>query len=133
MKYFTRQEAEALIPELERIFTDIGLLADRAEAKAEAAGRLEGAGQNAAEIEIGKAQIRFLAEQIEALLGQIARLGALPKGVNPPLVDFPCRLKGRDVFLCWRAGEKKISSYHGVDEGFAGRRPLPPGQSSSAG
>lgn len=55
---------------------------------------------------------------------KIADLGAFPKGIDPALVDFPHRLSGKDVYLCWKLGDKRITHYHGVDEGFAGRRPL---------
>ncbi len=126
MKYFTVEQAEALIPEFERIFSDIAALADRAEAKAELAGRLEQSQGRPAELEIEKAQIRFLAGQIDALFQKIADTGALPKGYNPPLVDFPFRMDREEVYLCWSAGEKKISYYHGIEDGFTGRRPLPP-------
>ncbi|HVA65542.1 MAG TPA: DUF2203 domain-containing protein [Elusimicrobiota bacterium] len=128
MKYFTLKQAEDLIPDFEKIFSDIAALADRAEAKAESAGRLEQSQAKAAELEIEKAQIRFLAAQIDALFQKIADTGALPKGYNPPLVDFPFRLGRKEVYLCWSGGEKKIGYYHGIEEGFAGRHPLPSGR-----
>jgi hypothetical protein len=28
------------------------------------------------------------------------------------------------VLLCWKLGEEEIGYWHGVDEGFAGRKPL---------
>jgi hypothetical protein len=28
------------------------------------------------------------------------------------------------VLLCWHVGEDEIRFWHGVDEGFAGRKPL---------
>jgi hypothetical protein len=31
---------------------------------------------------------------------------------------------GREVYLCWKLGEKRIQYWHGLDEGFAGRKPL---------
>jgi hypothetical protein len=40
-------------------------------------------------------------------------------------VDFPCRWQGGEIYLCWREGEKRIEHFHGVEEGFAGRKPLP--------
>jgi hypothetical protein len=39
-------------------------------------------------------------------------------------VDFPARRKGEQVFLCWRLGEEEIRYWHGLQEGFAGRKPL---------
>ena len=41
------------------------------------------------------------------------------------LVDFPAEREGETVLLCWRVGEEEIGYWHGLEEGFAGRRPLP--------
>ena len=40
------------------------------------------------------------------------------------LVDFPHRRNGRVVNLCWKYGETTVAHWHGLDEGFANRRPL---------
>jgi hypothetical protein len=29
-----------------------------------------------------------------------------------------------DVHVCWELGEARIAYWHGVEEGFAGRKPL---------
>jgi hypothetical protein len=52
-------------------------------------------------------------------------LGAIVKDLDDGLVDFPA-LRGREeVLLCWRLGEDEVGHWHGLDEGFAGRKPLP--------
>ena len=38
------------------------------------------------------------------------------------LLDFPCLMDGREVFLCWRLGEPEVSFWHELDKGFAGRK-----------
>jgi hypothetical protein len=40
------------------------------------------------------------------------------------LVDFPSLLEGEEVCLCWKLGEERIAFWHGIEEGFAGRKPL---------
>ena len=30
-----------------------------------------------------------------------------------------------DILLCWKVGEPEVAFWHGVEEGFAGRKPLP--------
>lgn len=121
MKYWKLSEAEAMIPQLEAIFEEVAELAAQAQAKAAALQKARGAAEAALE----RAQLEFLASQTTERLQKIADLGAVPKGLEPALVDFPSRVEGRDAFLCWRLGEKRITHYHGFDEGFAGRRPLP--------
>ncbi|MEO8292670.1 MAG: DUF2203 domain-containing protein [Actinomycetota bacterium] len=40
------------------------------------------------------------------------------------LVDFPAEREGRIVFLCWRANEEGVTSWHEQDSGILGRKPL---------
>jgi hypothetical protein len=40
------------------------------------------------------------------------------------LIDFPALYQGREVLLCWKLGEDRIAFWHGVDEGFRGRKPI---------
>ena len=126
MKYFTLEEAEALIPELEKIYASIAGIASKAQAKAEAIKRLEDKEPGRiSEITIEKSQLQFLVNGVNDWLQKILDIGAFPKGLDPTLVDFPYRLGDKEVYLCWKWGEKKITYYHGFEEGFSGRRPLP--------
>jgi hypothetical protein len=126
MKYFTREEAEALIPELERIFEAVAELSAQAEVKAISVRRRRDEGDaDPAASAIERSQLQFLAQGINDWMQKIVELGALPKGVEPALVDFPGRIDGSDVYLCWRLGEKTLTFYHGMDEGFSNRRPIP--------
>lgn len=127
MRRFTVDEAEALIPDLEKLFDNIAELAAQAHAKSQKVGKLEsGKPEAAAEIALARSQTQFLTSQIEGKLQSILDLGAVPKGLDPALVDFPASLEGEDVFLCWKLGEKRITHFHGVEDGFSGRKPLPP-------
>jgi hypothetical protein len=126
MKYFSVEEAEALIPELERVFAAVAEIAAQAEAKAASLRRRDDAGEaDPASAAIERAQLQFLAHGADERLKRIVELGAVPKGVAPALVDFPHRLEGRDVYLCWRLGDKRLTHYHGFDEGFSERKVLP--------
>jgi len=125
VKYFSVEEAEALIPELERIFDTVAELAAKAQAKAEAVDRLERAKKaDPSQLAIEQSQLQFLTQAANEQLQSIVDLGAVPKGLEPALVDFPARVEGREAYLCWKLGEKAITHYHGVEEGFGGRKPL---------
>lgn len=125
MKRFTLEEAEALIPELEKIFETIADVAARAELKAQALRKRQDEGDlDPAAEAIERSQLQFLAQGLNDWLQRIVELGALPKGVEPALVDFPAVVEGREGYLCWKLGEKSITHWHGVDEGFSSRRPL---------
>jgi hypothetical protein len=63
-----------------------------------------------------------MAEAVEWL----QRLGVIVKDADRGLVDFPAlRENGEEVLLCWQVGEDEIAYWHGLEEGFAGRKPLP--------
>jgi hypothetical protein len=126
MKYFTRKQAEKAIPMLEKMLTTAEEIRAKAQSKTELIRVAErGSTIDVPAMVIEKAQIEFLAQCFQEVLQGIEKMGAVLKGLDPGLVDFPCRWEGQEIYLCWRQGEKRIESYHGLEEGFAGRKPLP--------
>jgi hypothetical protein len=77
------------------------------------------------------ARLRFdrdrLAESLRTSLEKIQSTGCLVKDLNIGLLDFPAILNNQEVYLCWRLGEERIRFWHRQDEGFAGRKPIEPG------
>ena len=68
---------------------------------------------------------RVKAEQrVRDALAEIDSIGVQVKDIDIGLLDFPCTVEGRTVLLCWKLGEKSITQWHGVEEGFAGRKPI---------
>lgn len=68
--------------------------------------------------------IEFLQIQAKGQIKGIHLKGAELKDIEQGLVDFPALLDGREVLLCWRQGEEDIRFYHGLEDGFRGRKPL---------
>ena len=62
--------------------------------------------------------------RIEAALAELADIGVVVKSIDAGLVDFPSLRKGEEVYLCWQLGEDDIRFYHGLADGFAGRKPI---------
>jgi hypothetical protein len=67
-----------------------------------------------------------LAEAIQAALERIQSTGCIVKDLEVGLLDFPARIDGEAVYLCWKLGEDRIRFYHRQDEGFSGRKPIDP-------
>jgi len=67
-----------------------------------------------------------LEEAIREALERIHSTGCIVKDFEVGLLDFPARMNGEEVYLCWRLGEDRIRFYHRQDEGFAGRKPIDP-------
>jgi hypothetical protein len=71
-----------------------------------------------------KDRIERLTAEMQRGLAAIAELGGVPKDLSLGLVDFLHLRNGREVNLCWKYGEREIRHWHGLDEGYAGRKPL---------
>jgi hypothetical protein len=65
------------------------------------------------------------AEALERCLSRIEELGVLVKDLDRGLIDFLALRGDEEVLLCWQVGEEQVAHWHGLEEGFAGRRPLP--------
>jgi hypothetical protein len=70
-------------------------------------------------------------EKVRAAVDQIEATGCQVKDIDLGLIDFPGRLNGEDVFWCWRLGEDRIRFWHRQSEGFAGRKPISPGDAGA--
>ncbi len=101
MPQFTRAQAEALLPTVRPLVEDLQ--------RRVAAYR--------------RRPTDPVAREIEALLREIAELGAELKDPDRGLIDFRSLMRGREVYLCWQLGEgDRISFWHDLETGFAGRK-----------
>lgn len=57
-------------------------------------------------------------------VAEIDATGVQVKDLDIGLLDFPCLVGEEIILLCWKLGEKGITHWHGVEEGFAGRKPI---------
>jgi hypothetical protein len=81
--------------------------------------------------DLGPSDLRETAEAIQRAADAINECvqilddaGVQVKSLEEGLLDFPSRRDDEDVFLCWKVGEERVAFWHGIDEGFAGRKPL---------
>ena len=129
-RYFTAEEAnEALLevrPLTEELVGHRRALVELQERQSAVTARIAGNGGNVEPHELEEVQAQ-LDEEVAGIARCVARIhevGALVKDLDEGLVDFPATRDGRDVLLCWRLGEDEIGFWHGLDEGFSGRKPL---------
>ena len=71
-----------------------------------------------------KAEREKAAQQVKDAVSEINSTGVQVKDLDIGLLDFPCMVDGHIILLCWRLGERSITHWHGVEEGFAGRKPI---------
>ena len=71
-----------------------------------------------------KVQREKAMQRVKDAMGEIDAMGVQVKDLDIGLLDFPCEVDSEIILLCWKLGEKDITHWHGVSEGFAGRKPI---------
>jgi hypothetical protein len=129
-KYFTLEEATALLPTIRPILERIIVLRARLErterdlVNLHWKARTNGHANHEGSFGDGQSARTDLMAEINAELVKIHDLGVELKDPALGLIDFPSLRGNTIVYLCWRLGERSISYWHDTDTGFAGRQPL---------
>lgn len=128
-KFFTADEANALLPVIQADLTMLQQIKHQFEQKYTElqhikAGTRDGQKEAAADVFMLESSIEFLQLEAKMHIRNIHQQGAQLKEIDAGLIDFPAIVDGEEVLLCWRQGEKQITHYHGVNDGFIGRKPL---------
>jgi hypothetical protein len=128
---FTLDEAQDLLPVLEsllRTAIDGKQLIESVDAEFQATAHKiflsGGMSLNIVHLAGRKAQREKAIQRLKDAMGEIDAMGVEVKDLDIGLLDFPCEVDGQIVLLCWKLGEKAITHWHGVSEGFAGRKPV---------
>jgi hypothetical protein len=130
-RLFTVEEANAALASLrplaERMVAQRRELVDAEARQAKLVARIAGNGGDLSPGEVREAaeEVARAADAIAECVRKINAAGAEVKDIETGLLDFPARRGDEVVLLCWKVGEPEIAHWHGVEEGFAGRKPLP--------
>lgn len=128
-RWFTLEEANSLLPFVDRELTKMQAIKREFEHKYMELRRLKNEAAEQPQTEKDpffeqEAALEFLQIEARGLIGHFQGTGIELKDIDTGLVDFPAMRGGEEVLLCWRQGEDRIRFYHGLHDGFAGRRPL---------
>ncbi len=64
-------------------------------------------------------------QKVKDAIAEISAIGVQVKDLDMGLLDFPCKVEsGEIVLLCWKLGETAITHWHGLEEGYTGRKPI---------
>ncbi len=131
-RHFTPDEVDALIPRLAEI---VGRAREHHEQAAalqrhlqEEQARIRASGGSLVDQREWKARaerLDGLSIEVRQALQEIHAIGGVTKDLEMGLVDFPGLMGGETVNLCWKHGETAVRFWHGLDEGYAQRKPLP--------
>ena len=86
--------------------------------------RLEAGDRVLEEIAACQRDLDAQARDIAELLGRLDEIGCVVRDPQTGLIDFPAQADGTEFYLCWRLGEEGVRHWHGLREGFAGRKPV---------
>jgi hypothetical protein len=131
-RYFTVEQANQLIPQLELRFGKVLQFRSQLRTTQE---ELEKLGEPPTVHSIRKTEgapvlirargrFRALLEALTEELAHIEETGVSVKDLDIGLCDFLGERNGRDVCLCWQYGEKRVTHWHDLDAGFSGRQPI---------
>jgi hypothetical protein len=128
---FTLQDAQILLPTLEsllRTAINCKKLIEEVDAEVQdLAHRIflnGGTLVNVVAVARRRAERERAVQSAKDAVAEIHATGVQVKDIDIGLLDFPCRVEGEIVLLCWKLGEQKITHWHSPAEGFAGRKPI---------
>ena len=128
---FTLQEAQNLLPVLESLLRAamdgkklIEAVDNELQDLAHRVMMSGGLSVNVVQMARRKAEREKAIHRVKDTLAEINAIGVQVKDIDIGLLDFPCKVEGRIVLLCWKLGEQGITHWHTSSEGFAGRKPV---------
>ncbi len=129
---FTVSEANQLLPSLRALLEQLRALQREARGKYEEMRDIREVGYRKdgnlimlSDYQMAKQEFDQVVAEANRVLAEINDLGCRVTDVEMGLVDFPAEVAGDSVYLCWRMDETSVAFYHGLDEGFSGRKPIP--------
>jgi len=72
-----------------------------------------------------KQELNHIVTSLYKMIQELEDMGVMIKSVDEGLLDFPSIRYDKEIWLCWKFGENKVKFWHGKDEGFMGRKPIP--------
>jgi len=122
-RYFTRQEANDLLPVLKPLIKAMFHARDELlTLQPELQETLEKAINNG-NSHVSRSALDAMSRLKDAV-AKVHSFGVEVKDVNRGLIDFPSLRNGEIVYLCWIFGEEQVGFWHTLEAGFAGRQPL---------
>ena len=124
-KYFTVAEAEKLLPRVEKILSRTIKLNKALDLLSTIEIEIYDEDYNdLRRITKLNKQFHKLSYEFYTNIEKLEDMGCVIKDLEMGLVDFYSTFKSKEIFLCWRIGEKKIRFWHELDCGYAGRKPI---------
>lgn len=129
-RYFTVEEANALIPRIRPLLREAQDIKRRADAAQKELDALlppasgNGHARDTRGLRLKSREVEQLGKRLERTLQSVRTLGCEVKDPDMGLVDFLAMRNGREVYLCWNVDEIAVAWWHDLESGYRGRQPL---------
>ncbi|MGH2453140.1 MAG: DUF2203 domain-containing protein [bacterium] len=133
-RHFTLADALRMLPDVEQTIRRLRRIRDELAALRQTVegqwAALEDDPATLTEIGEDQQRVERLEKEFGEAAGELERRGVLLRDLDMGLVDFPSLAGSAQIYLCWKVGEASIGFWHGLNEGYAARKPLStlPGQ-----
>ncbi len=128
MRYFSVKEANSILPQIkvlveeivekrEEIYKNLTIYEELKEVE-------NLSNLDKLELLYSKSMVKLLDDEIKELIEMIQNFGVLVKSIDPVILDFPAKNGDEEIFLCWKEDEDQILFWHGIYEGYKGRKPI---------
>lgn len=124
-EYYTPQKANKVLPEVKKKFNLIIAIRDQIIGLQEELQNLIETDASLDKYMIKKQELNTAMLNLYKAIEDLEKMGIMIKSVDEGLLDFPSMRFNEEVWLCWKAGEEEVKFWHGKNEGFIGRKPLP--------
>ncbi len=114
--YFTLEEAEELLPEVEEIVEEA--VAIKRELRRACSQLLSNTEEGLEGVVVSNPdrkevkRVKFLNQELRDVVEELEDLGVVVRDLEKGVVDFPTVFQRRKAFFCWRLGEEGITRWH---------------------
>lgn len=121
--YYTPGDVDQLLPEIKKLLEEVSVNKRKMQVKQ---AELQSTSSMLEYVKVKRGLDTVLADYWRSV-ENVESLGCVLKSDEDGLLDFPGLRNGEEVWLCWRMGEDRVRFWHGLHEGFMGRKPIVPG------
>jgi hypothetical protein len=130
-RHFTVNQATALLPQVERHLRDALFARNEYRQAEEAFGEVRKQILMAGGSVVDREKVIKIAAKkgassviLQQEMDNLEALGVQVKDLDIGLIDFLTWYRGQEVLLCWQFGEDRITHWHGLTEGYQGRKEI---------
>jgi hypothetical protein len=122
---FTVDQANTILPKVKKRFDEILFCKNNVIDIQEELQNLSDSNCSFEKFITKKQQLNHAVTSLYSMIQKLEDMGVMIKSVDEGLLDFPSIRYDEEIWLCWKFGENHVKFWHGKEEGFMGRKPIP--------